>query len=98
MFFNGSLGPQYIGRCCPLSRGSLFSAYDTRENISRLSANKLSTKNIMSRCLSILQRKKMFFYCKVASVNFLPFKCIFFIMPSFICVCEQCGNGKQFNL
>lgn len=34
MFLNGSLGPQYIGRCFLLSRGSLFCVHDTPENSS----------------------------------------------------------------
>lgn len=41
MFLNGSLGPQYIGRCFLLSRGSLFCVHDTPENISGVAVHRI---------------------------------------------------------
>ncbi len=99
MFLNGSLDPQYIGRCFPLSRGSLFSVHDTPENITRLPANKRSTlvgEYIVAVSIYFtLERGKLFTSFKLTSVNFLSFKCICLPCPvSFVFVnrVEMGGN------
>lgn len=99
MFLNGSLDPQYIGRCFLLSRGSLLSVHDTPENITGLPANKCSTLvryyNVAVSIFFTLEKGKLFTYFKLTSVNFLSFKCIFLPCPvSFVFVnrVEMGGN------
>lgn len=94
MFFNGSLGPQYIGRCCPLSKGSLSSVMIQEKTSVDCG---LPTKNIMWWRLSIFKGKSCFSFTKQPQSISCHFS-IYFSSCSFICVCERCGNWKQFNL